>query len=897
MNTGKKQLSAPAIAAWLAVGRALASGRAWGQRVWESPRGLRVRRQSSQWLEDPRAGSAVLIGGIIFFTLLIAVLDKLLVPLPNPGMVYLPLVAMLAYHWNWTYALLGGVLEILCVYLFFIPPPGVKSLTVQTTEQLLTLAAVTGFVLALVALARNRRAAAEHEAGRFAALNQVGAALTGELDEPRLLRMIAETARNLTGAGFAAFTLRPVDPLGQPAVPSEGSLFHLAAVVGVTPEQEDLFRRVPLGGEGLLAPIFRHGVPVRVADALEVMVSGSGGESFHGGEFGTPREEARSAARAYAEGRASKGDLRSLGVPQGHPVIRSFLGAPLLDRNGEVRGGLLLGHSAAHRFTQEDEALLVGLAAQASVALENARLYHAAQTQARELDAIFESIEDGIAVVDASGGIVRENSAARRLHEALASGEPSERAAARQTVRDVAAGVEASGGEDSIALTVPGMDGEEHTYVVSASRLIAAEPPVPLPGEVPQDTAHAVVVWHDVTEARRLLEERRAHAAAEAQRRFLETVLNELPSAVYLVRGRDARLVVANKATAGVWGGVWREGQPLQGFLDAIGTRVFGVDGKPLETDDLATVRAVRAGGAVRHHQEVIRHRDGSQLPALVNAVTVQPAALHGMPAVEDGSPEPAAIVVIQDVTALKEAERIKDEFISIAAHELRNPMAAIKGYAQMLTGQMARGRGQALEDWQREALEAIDSSTSRLVELTEDLLDVTRLQAGRLELSLEPANLAALARRTAARLHVTTERHTLTVCAEPEHIVSLLDTRRMEQVLTNLLNNAIKYSPNGGTILVTVTERLEAGIAELTVRDQGIGIPAEQQSRIFGRFARAENAKAQGITGTGLGLYLSRELVERHGGRIWFESVEGEGTTFHVTVPLADLSEELGAS
>ena len=103
-----------------------------------------------------------------------------------------------------------------------------------------------------------------------------------------------------------------------------------------------------------------------------------------------------------------------MGVPRGHPVVRSFLGVPLLDRAGEVRGGLLLGHSEPEQFTPEDEEVLVGLAAQAAVALENARLYHAAQVQAQELDAIFESIADGVTLVDDQGGIRRENGAARR---------------------------------------------------------------------------------------------------------------------------------------------------------------------------------------------------------------------------------------------------------------------------------------------------------------------------------------------------------------------------------------------------------------------------------------------------------------------------------------------------
>src|SRR5437763_434360 len=165
---------------------------------------------------------------------------------------------------------------------------------------------------------------------RFAALTRVGTALMSELNETRLLHLIAETARDLTGASFAAFTLRPVDELGQPLVPAEGNLFHLAAVVGVTKEQEALFRRMPLGGEGLLAPIFRHGVPVRVPDALALLSQPERMQTPEVGEATTPRDAARQAAFHYAHGQLAKEGLRSMGVPRGHPLVRSFLGAPLL---------------------------------------------------------------------------------------------------------------------------------------------------------------------------------------------------------------------------------------------------------------------------------------------------------------------------------------------------------------------------------------------------------------------------------------------------------------------------------------------------------------------------------------------------------------------------------------
>src|SRR6266852_3078886 len=683
--------------------------------VWNSPRVAELRATVAKWQRLPYSGTMVLVSGMVLATLLIMVLDHTRLLLPNPGLVYVPVVGLLAYYWDWRYALVATLLELLCVYFFFISPKNtLKPLNIESVTQLVTLAAVTGFVIAIVQLARVRRLMAEHAAERLTALNSIGTALASELDEKRLLHLIAETARDLTGAGFAAFTLRPINELGQPLVPSEGNLFFLAAVVGVTKEHEAILQRMQLGGEGLLAPIFRHGVPVRVADALAFMPHP---ENIQAAKLRASsiesRDSARQAAFEYAHGHLAKEGLHSLGVPRGHPIVRSFLGAPLLDRDGNVRGGLLLGHSEPGRFTQDDEVLLIGIAAQAAVALENARLYSSAQAQAQELDAIFESIADGIALVDDEGRILRENRTAHRLLKALGNDAES----TEELLRTAASHALGGEGEQSMPVMVVDAAKETREYLVSASPL--RQPTAgsgPLKEQEGHDTSGsskqrvsltsnpqelpsgAVVVWHDVTEAHRLLQERQAHAETEAQRALLQMVIDELPSSVYLVRGRDARLVLANRATTGVWGASWAYGQPMSEFLATNGIRVFHVDGRPLAAAEFATLRAVQTGESVRHHQEIIVHRDGTTLPVLVNAVALDPHAL-GCSSQDDandnqGQPEPVTLVVHQDVTALKEAERLKDEFIGIAAHELRSPLAVIKGFAQMLILQTARGKG-----------------------------------------------------------------------------------------------------------------------------------------------------------------------------------------------------------
>jgi signal transduction histidine kinase len=880
-------------------------------------------------------------------------------------------------------------------------------------------------------------------ADRYKALNAIGAALMIELDEDRLLHLIAETACELTGAAFAAFTLRPINDEGQPLGPSEGYLFHLAAVVGVTKEQEELFRQVPLGGEGLLAPIFRHGVTVRIDDALTHIMKHKESRALNSIHSTTvqhstivkARRSAREKALAYANGDLSSEKLQSMGVPAGHPFVRSFLGVPLLDRNKQVRGGLLLGHSEPGKFTEEDETLLHSLSGQAAIALENARLYRLSQARAQELSAIFESISDGVILVDNQGQVVRENLMAHKLRQSIEADPDSSNlldhflnVPAQKILNDEPT-------EDTV-VTLKNENKELHEYLVSSSAL---HPPRSNSGSLvkldsPTGATHtkfsgAVVIWHDVTERRiresekhaqahatqleaifeamtdaviaydtsgkitqmntaardllnqifpnqatitslhqwlpqnnafdeddlpltienwpisRLLRgevitpanaiemlcytdmqcplylsitggpifdanggsgkaiaifrdvterrkleriEREARTQAEARLSLLQFVLDELPISVYLVRGNDARLVLANKAATSIWGAYWKQDEPMATFLKEKGIRIFGVDGHSLPTEHLATLRAVRQGIVVHQQQESIRQPDGTTLPVLVNAVALEKPHLN-FPSSHNVLDEQIAIVVHQDVTALKEAEQMKDEFIGLAAHELRTPLAVLKGFAETLLVQTARGKGPELASWQIEGLQDIDQATTRLVELTEDLLDVTRLQAGRLALHTEPTNLVALSQRTISRLQITTEIHQISFEPLTPDVVVNIDPKRIEQVVTNLVNNAIKYSPEGGKIAVQIREDSQLKMALLSVKDHGIGIPEQQQARIFIRFARADNARMYGIGGTGLGLYLCRELVERHNGRIWFESVENQGSIFTIGLPLPE--------
>ncbi len=564
-----------------------------------------------------------------------------------------------------------------------------------------------------------------------------------------------------------------------------------------------------------------------------------------------------------------------------------------------MRGGLLLGHAQPNRFTPADEALLVGLATQAAVALENARLYQGMHMHAQELNAIFENIADGIILVDREARVLRENKAAQHICAQLRDHAEGDQHLENLLYEPARAVLKDRVVQDK-TVVVSGEHGEGKEYVVTASPLRHPGPSGPLlPSDDTRNQAGptisgAVIVWHDVTE-RRIRErehmvresEREVHAEVEARLSMLQMILDKLPSSVYLVQGQDARLVLANRATLAIWGAEWLHDQSLTAFLEERRIRIFGVDGRTLTSSQLATLRAVQDSVHVHQQQESICRPDGTVVPVLVSAVALDAHHLLRPSKTSETMPEPMALVVHQDVTILKETEQLKDEFIALAAHELRTPLAILKGFAQTLLVQTARGKGPALAEWQTESLQEIEQATNRLVELTEDLLDVTRMQAGRLELQTEAVDLPPLLQRLVARVQMTTERHLLSVQMAFPHLVVLGDTRRIEQVLNNLLQNAIKYSPAGGDIEVRICLDEGTKMAVLSIKDQGIGIPAQQQSRIFSRFVRANNAQTYGIGGTGLGLYLCRELVERQNGRIWFESVEGVGSTFFLTFPL----------
>lgn len=239
-------------------------------------------------------------------------------------------------------------------------------------------------------------------------------------------------------------------------------------------------------------------------------------------------------------------------------------------------------------------------------------------------------------------------------------------------------------------------------------------------------------------------------------------------------------------------------------------------------------------------------------------------------------------IANVRDITRFREAEAAKDTFISVISHELKTPVSLIKGYASTLN--------RSDVEWDRpttsNGLQVIEEEADKLTELIDNLLDATRVQAGRLRLQFTSVNLPAVAARLAEKFQTQTTLHRILIDFPPDFPIIHADERRLGQVFSNLISNAIKYSPRGGEVWLRAAVLPDA--VEISVSDQGIGLSPEQQALIFNRFYRVENALTRETQGAGLGLYIVRSIVEAHGGKVSVVSEEGKGATMRVLLPLS---------
>ena len=260
--------------------------------------------------------------------------------------------------------------------------------------------------------------------------------------------------------------------------------------------------------------------------------------------------------------------------------------------------------------------------------------------------------------------------------------------------------------------------------------------------------------------------------------------------------------------------------------------------------------------------------KDGSRLPVLVGAV-VLPSHLS------------QSIAFVLDNSARQELEQRTDAFLSMVSHELRTPLTAVKAQTQLLKRRLSR---QGLHEMAA-TLAKIEEPTQRLERFIGDLMDTSKIQAGRLEYVQELVDLDALLHEIAETMQQMSPTHSIVLRGGIEHAL-VGDKIRLEQVSINLISNAIKYSPAGSMVEIEMCSSSET--ATIRVRDQGIGIPKEQHEKIFERFYRVADLSQRAISGLGMGLYIVAEIVKQHEGTITVESEMGKGSTFQLTLPLS---------
>jgi PAS domain S-box-containing protein len=357
----------------------------------------------------------------------------------------------------------------------------------------------------------------------------------------------------------------------------------------------------------------------------------------------------------------------------------------------------------------------------------------------------------------------------------------------------------------------------------------------------------------------------RLYEQAMAEKQRLNAIIEHSADGVMILTP-DRRVEVINRALATMigWTAEEAQGEPCWKVLaleDGQGPNLCAVDGALAELtgDESLYVEGdvLRPGGS--------RITVGVTYTPLYNSLTGRLLNI---------------IVNVFDITRFREAEQMKSTFISVISHELKTPVSLIKGYASTLKRPDASWERETVRD----GLGVIEEEADRLNRLIDNLLDASRIQAGMFKLDLSEVDVEKLVRRAVDGFRLQTEAHQFVLDFPADLPTAVADEARIRQVIDNLIGNAIKYSPQGGLIRVGAWHDHEG--VTVYVADEGIGILASEQGRLFESFYRVDSGIRRQTKGTGLGLYLSKSIVEAHGGQIWVRSAPGEGATFFFRLP-----------
>lgn len=363
------------------------------------------------------------------------------------------------------------------------------------------------------------------------------------------------------------------------------------------------------------------------------------------------------------------------------------------------------------------------------------------------------------------------------------------------------------------------------------------------------------------------IENAKLYTQLEDQQARLRDILDQMPEAVVVAESDPERITLANTQASQLLG--WQIEPPvdLEPWL-ARNPRLNEL-GEPMAIDDVPLVRALRFGEVHEQAELRLERPDGTRRALLTNSSPLR----------DSTGRVNAAIVVFQDITEIKDAEQLKDDFLSLVSHELRTPLTTIQGGAMMLE----RDGDKLPPDLRHEMLADISNESRRLAIIIENLVQLANVRAGRLALSTEPVAVARLIERSISATRQVAADREFVIDVETD-LLADADGDRIDQVLRNLLHNAAKYSPEDSAI--EVSARGIGKMVEFAVRDHGTGIEESELPNLFERFRRTRSAQQSSKPGMGLGLYLCRHVIEAHGGEIHIELPDDGGTRVVFTVP-----------
>ncbi|MBA2278526.1 MAG: GAF domain-containing protein [Chloroflexia bacterium] len=361
--------------------------------------------------------------------------------------------------------------------------------------------------------------------------------------------------------------------------------------------------------------------------------------------------------------------------------------------------------------------------------------------------------------------------------------------------------------------------------------------------------------------------------ASEADHRRLLAVLHQLPQAVLIMAYPRGEVVIANQAAEQLWQVQLSGRQALAGTLAFIDD-----EGRPVEQEHNPLMRTLRTGRSSFGEPLTVRRADDSSVEVLANHAPILDAQgnLAG------------AVSLLQDRAHFKPLDRARDEFLSVVAHELRTPLTSLRGNLQLLERRTRKG-GEVSSEEERARLTTVIEQVDRLTELVSRLLDISRADLGKLALSLAEGDATAIVHAAAVEAQGMSKDRPIQVTA-PDQAMVIWDTVRVEQILANLLSNAVRYAPDGG-IDVTLEES-SADVVRIAVRDYGPGVPERIKRRLFTRYYRSDDGgdeqsdRHEPNQGLGIGLYISARLARAHGGTLEVDDAKGGGAVFVLTLP-----------